>query len=83
MLRVGSMVDVSLEKYHDPQRRLCLFGVLDSIGSNQNPKDSKTPKRLIVNTIDGDPVLRRLLSMELYPSVHFTQQVWDGTNGEV
>ena len=65
---------VSLEKYHDPQRRLRLFGVLDSIGSNQNPKDSKTPKRLIVNTIDGDPVLRRLLSMELYPSVHFTQQ---------
>ena len=74
---------MSLEKYHDPQRRLRLFGVLDSIGNKQNTKDSKTPKRLIVNTIDGDPVLRKLLSMELYPSVHFTQQVCDETYNEI
>ena len=77
-------VVVSLEKYHDTHRRLRLFGVLESIaGQKEKEKDNQkdkeknnnSKKRLIVQTVENDPILRRFLEMELFPSIQFQQQV--------
>lgn len=69
-------VVVSLEKYHDAHRRLRMFGVLESIAEQKEKKKKKNSKqRLIVQTVENDPILRRFLEMELFPSIQFQQQV--------
>ena len=38
-------------------------------------KKTNSKKRLIVQTVENDPILRRFLEMELFPSIQFQQQV--------
>ena len=61
---------VSLEKYYEPQRRLRLVGVLDSL---KDPADKK--KLLVVRTVKNDAPLMKLLQSELYPSIQFRANV--------
>ena len=55
-MREGWSVEVSLEKYSEPQRRLRLVGVLDSL---KDPADRR--KQLIVRTVKNDAPLMKLL----------------------
>ena len=70
-------VVVSLEKYHDAHRRLRMLGVLESIAEQKGKKkkNKNSKQRLIVQTVDNDPILRRFLEMEVFPSIQFQQQV--------
>lgn len=56
-----------------------MFGVLESIAEQKEKKRNKKIKnskqRLIVQTVENDPILRRFLEMELFPSIQFQQQV--------
>ena len=65
-----SIVVVSLEKYYEPQRRLRLVGVLDSL---RDPADRK--KLLIVQTVKKDEALMKLLQSELFPAIQFRANV--------
>ena len=61
---------MSLEKYYEPQRRLRLGGVLDSL---KDPADRR--KQLIVRTVKNDAPLMKLLQSELFPPILFRAQV--------
>ena len=63
-MREGWSVEVSLEKYYEPQRRLRLVGVLDSL---KDPADRR--KQLIVRTVKNDAPLMKLLQSELFPPI--------------
>ena len=56
-----------------------MFGVLESIAEQKvqkrNKKNKNSKQRLIVQTVENDPILRRFLEMELFPSIPFQQQV--------
>lgn len=42
----------------------------------EEKKKKKNPKkRLIVQTVENDPILRRFLQLELFPSIQFLQHV--------
>ena len=55
---------MSLEKYYEPQRRLRLVGVLDSL---KDPADRR--KQLIVRTVKNDAPLMKLLQSEVFPPI--------------
>lgn len=61
---------MSLEKYYEPQRRLRLVGVLDSL---KDPADRR--KQLIVRTVKNDAPLMKLLQSELFPPILFRAKV--------
>ena len=69
-MREGWSVEVSLEKYYEPQRRLRLVGVLDSL---KDPADRR--KQLIVRTVKNDAPLIKLLQSELFPPFLFRAKV--------
>lgn len=52
-----------------------MFGVLESIAEQKGKKKKNSKQRLIVQTVENDPILRRFLEMELFPSIPFQQQV--------
>lgn len=61
---------MSLERYYEPQRRLRLVGVLDSL---KDPADRR--KQLIVRTVKNDAPLMKLLQSELFPPILFRAKV--------
>lgn len=67
-------VDVALDKYYDPHRRLRLIGVLSEFESLMERKELKG-RQLIVKTIPNDKSLCSLLSSELFPAVHYSYSV--------
>ena len=69
-MREGWSVEASLEKYYEPQRRLRLVGVLDSL---KDPADRR--KQLIVRTVRNDAPLMKLLQSELFPPILFRAKV--------
>lgn len=65
------LIDVSLEKYYDPHRRLRLIGVMNEIAEIKGKKG----KRLIVKSVRNDSQLKKLLESELFPSIDYTCDV--------
>ena len=56
---------VSLEKYYEPQRKLRLVGILESMREEKIERG----KQLIVKSVKDDVILARLLQQELFPSI--------------
>ena len=62
------MIDISLEKYYEPHRRLRLIGTLNTVGLEATEKKVKS---LIVKTIKNDKALCKLLHSEVFPSIQY------------